>query len=106
LSKPVAPKVTYERARTRVRAQHRDLTRLAEGDVIAPNFHTHIGRPVLDANGDPVWGRVPSIHGKGRYRIKYEYVPIFADPEMAARAMVRAAARKAWRDARRARFAA
>jgi hypothetical protein len=104
LSKPVAPRVTYERSRQRVRAQHRDLARLAEGGVIAPNFHTHIGRPVLDANGEPVWARVPGIHGRGRYQIKYEYVPIFADPEATARVMVRAAARKATLDAKRARF--
>lgn len=67
-----------------------------------PNIRTHIGRPVLDANGEPVWERVPSIHGKGRYRIRYEYVPIFADPEMTAHVMVRAATRKAALDAKRA----
>src|SRR6266481_2091430 len=70
-----------------------------------PNFHTHVGRPVIDKDGRPVWARVPSIHGKGRYRVKVEYVPVFADPEMTARVIVRAAARKAWLDARRARFA-
>lgn len=61
-----------------------------------PNFRTHIGRPVLDRAGN-------EIHvGKGKStRVRVEYVPIFADPEMTARAMVRAAARKATLDAKR-----
>jgi len=67
------------------------------------NARTHIGRPVLDPDGNPAWERVPSIHGKGHYRVRYEYVPIFADPEMTARVMVRAATRKAVLDAKRAR---
>lgn len=102
MSKPVAPKVAYERARTRVRAQHRDLARVARGGIEPPNFHTHIGRPTLDRDGCPAYERVPSIHGKGHYRVRYEYVPIFADPEMTARVMVRAATRKAALDAKRA----
>lgn len=70
------------------------------------NFHTHIGRPVVVRfmpDGSPVfaWERVPSIHGEGRWRIKYEYVPRFTDPEEMARVMVRAAARKAALDAKR-----
>lgn len=88
--------------RTQKRAKMRDLARVAEGGYSAPNFHTHIGRPVLDSAGNPTYERVPSIHGNGRLRIKYEYVPRFSDPEETARVMVRAAARKAVLDAKRA----
>jgi len=64
------------------------------------NFHTHIGRPVLDKDGNEI--RI----GRGKStRVRVEYVPIFSDPEATARVMVRAAARKAWLDAKRARFA-
>ena len=69
-----------------------------------PNFHTHIGRPVLDRDGEPVTYRL-GIKGGGRLRIRYEYVPRFSDPGETARAMVMAAARKAKLDARRERMA-
>lgn len=90
-------------ARQRVRARMRQVTHLAEGGLSAPNFHTHIGRPVLNAVGEPVMICIGIKHG-GRWRIKYEYVPIFSDPEATARVMVRAATRKATLDAKRARF--
>lgn len=82
----------------------RGVARQAEAGKVGINFHTHIGRPVLDANGEPAWERVPSIHGKGRWRIEYEYVPRFSDPGETARVMVMAAARKAKLDARRSRL--
>lgn len=58
--------------RARQRAAIRNLARRAESGTLGINFHTHIGQPVLDSAGEPVYERVPSVHGNGRYRIKYE----------------------------------
>jgi len=85
------------KARTEQRAKMRDLSRVATGGMPAPNFHTHIGRPVLDKNGNEI--RI----GRGKStRVEVEYVPIFADPQATAAAMVRRAARQAALDAKRA----
>ena len=90
--------IAYRGRRTTQTRARRTVQRIAEGGTVVPNIHTHVGRIVRDSHDNPVWERVPSLRGNGRYRIKVEYVPIFADPQETARRMARAAARQARRE--------
>jgi hypothetical protein len=86
-------------ARELARARKRTAS-AAQRAAVTPsgyNFHTHIGRPVLDKDGNEI--RI----GRGKStRVRVEYVPIFADPAATAAVMVRRAARQAVLDAKRA----